>query len=179
MARIILIAHPVRGRLYPLLAIGQSLKERGHRVTVIEYPELSGIAEKLGLEYLSPALPQSWSKFDSPNPSSPFHKIVPKLIKRLQGTALDPQVHSLLEYLRTFESYYDPWTGRDLDFLQPALEEANCDLLLVSDTSFCWLQFFVKDGFSVFWNPHIWSDKTGLRGWSVVWPVWSVVSSVV
>ena len=136
MARIILIAHPVRGRLYPLLAIGQSLKERGHRVTVIEYPELSGIAEKLGLEYLSPALPQSWSKFDSPNPSSPFHKIVPKLIKRLQGTALDPQVHSLLEYLRTFESYYDPWTGRDLDFLQPALEEANCDLLLVSDTSF-------------------------------------------
>ncbi len=52
MARIGIICHPISGRLYPLLAIGNKLKSRGHIVTVLTYKSKQKMVESSGLEII-------------------------------------------------------------------------------------------------------------------------------
>ncbi|MFI9503351.1 glycosyltransferase [Nocardia sp. NPDC052566] len=48
---IALLGQGTRGDLYPLLGIGRSLVERGHRVVVLEYDEYASDIEEAGLDF--------------------------------------------------------------------------------------------------------------------------------
>ena len=135
MAHIAILCHPARGRLYPMIAMGRALSNRGHQVTVVGHQATLDLIESSGLDVLQvdADTPDLHSRY--PNPTGLVNRIGLHVVRRLPGP-LSKRTGELKSYSRSFNSYYDHLLGLDLDRTLPMLEKLKPDFLLGSDTSF-------------------------------------------
>ena len=135
MAQIGILCHPARGRLYPMLAIGRALAERGHQVTATGHRSTIELIRSCGLDAIQVDLDGEDPVKNYPSKAGSLSKLFPKVISRLPGP-IGRRTFGLRSYSRTFGAYYDRMVGFDFEVVMPQLEDLQIDLLLGSDTSF-------------------------------------------
>ena len=135
MAHIGILCHPARGRLYPMLAIGRALKDRGHHVTVVGHGTTMDLIQASGLDALQVGVEGKDVMSGYPNRTALVNRLGVLAVRRLPGP-LAKRFGELKSYSRSFNSYYDRFVGLDLDRTLPLLKTLELDLLFGSDTSF-------------------------------------------
>ena len=135
MAHIGILCHPARGRLYPMLAIGRALAERGHQVTATGHRSTIELIRSSGLNTIQVDLDGEDPVNHYPSKAGSLSKLFPKLVSRLPGP-LGRRTYGLKTYSRSFCAYYARMVGFDFEVVMPQLEDLEIDLLLGSDTSF-------------------------------------------
>jgi UDP:flavonoid glycosyltransferase YjiC (YdhE family) len=94
--RLVLATVGSRGDVQPLLALGQTLRQRGHRVLVAAPPNFAGWVQSLGFDFAP--LGQDMQQFLADHPdvlTGSVHRAVP-LLKDYFADALPRQMHELL-----------------------------------------------------------------------------------
>ena len=135
MGHIGILCHPARGRLYPMLAMGRALAERGHQVTVVGHRSTIELIRSCGLNAIQVDLDCEDPVKHYPSKAGSLSKLFPKVVSRLPGP-LGRRTFGLRTYSRSFGAYYDRMVGFDFEVVMPQLEDLELDLLLGSDTSF-------------------------------------------
>ena len=101
MAHIGILCHPARGRLYPMLAIGRALAERGHQVTATGHRSTIELIRSSGLNTIQVDLDREDPVNHYPSKAGSLSKLFPKLVSRLPGP-LGRRTFGLKTYSRSF-----------------------------------------------------------------------------
>ncbi|MDG2473114.1 MAG: glycosyltransferase [Pseudomonadales bacterium] len=146
MAKIGILCYPVRGRLYPLIAIGSKLQSIGHEVMLVAYEDIpmASLISASGLDVVY------IKRFEVNSDTLPknillrlykimldvlykFRRIfrIRKLSRMLGRFAL-----GLYTYSNVYEKYYEGMLEFDIGNLCETIKPCSFNLLLVSDTSY-------------------------------------------
>ncbi|MBA3532054.1 MAG: glycosyltransferase, partial [Ardenticatenales bacterium] len=68
MANFILMSHSTGGDVYPYIKIGQSLRERGHTVTLLSHIHYETVARRANLNFAAVDTPADWQEYLEDNP---------------------------------------------------------------------------------------------------------------
>ena len=137
MAHFGIVCHPIRGRLYPQLAMGQALQERGHTVTVLSMEETHAIAVASGLDVIQSDVVDGEviTMRHYPNRTGLKGRLGTVVIRRV-AKPLGEFGRGLGSYSRSFNSVFDRMIGFDLDRIFTIIRNQRFDCLIASDTSF-------------------------------------------
>ena len=137
MAHYGIVCHPIRGRLYPQLAMGQALRDEGHRVTVLAMEETHSVAVASGLEVIRADNEdgETISMRRYPNRIGIRHRLGLLSVRRLRPVLGLFGVRLNL-YSRSFNAVYDRMIGFDLDRVFSIIRDGDFDCIIASDTSF-------------------------------------------
>lgn len=124
---------PVQGRMFPMLAVGRRLIERGHQLTFIGRDRIAAQVKAAGIEFINLDDAISDQPGLAEHKTSALRRFLPWRISRL-GSAPYAEATGVRATAISVEAYRH-WAALDLDYVPAILDQIPVDALIASESS--------------------------------------------